>query len=238
MWKAYGDRDAVGYLVLAVKAILLRYAHLMPADEIVAEHTEGEFDPDVLHPVPAWRRAKPISFCTDWQGQNPDPERETQVSALWSPETLYLRFECRFRSLFVFDDSNADGHRDQLWDRDVVEAFLQPDARQERFYKEFEVSPNGMWIDLDIFPGGRANLKSGLRRSVACDDRAREWKAELAIPMKALVTTFDAKAVWRANFYRVEGSQEPRAYMAWQATNTRNPDFHVPQTFGKLRFSL
>jgi len=93
-----------------------------------------------------------------------------------------------------------------------------------------------MWIDLNIFPGGLSDLKSGLQRSVWLDSNSHTWAAELAIPMAALTTDFDSNAVWRVNFYRVEGRAEPRFYSAWQATNTPQPNFHVPEAFGKLRF--
>ena len=69
------------------------------------------------------------------------------------------------------------------------------------------------------------------------DERARTWTAEMAIPMRALQAQFDPRASWRANFYRVEGSKEPRAYLAWQATRTAQPNFHVSSAFGKLRFA-
>ena len=204
--------------------------------EVVATHVEREIALDAAHPREEWQRARPVSFSFDWQGKNGDAERETTVRVLWSEKTLYLRFECRYRELYFFEDSDGNGRRDELWDRDVVEAFLQPDPSQERFYKEFEVSPNGMWIDLDIFPGGRGDLKSGMRRSVAVDEKSRAWFAEVAIPMSSLTRQFDPGKVWRANFYRVEGKKEPRAYLAWQPTLTPEPNFHVPAAFGRLRF--
>jgi hypothetical protein len=55
--------------------------------------------------------------------------------------------------------------------------------------------------------------------------------------MKALVDHFDPKAEWRANFYRIEGQNEPRFYSAWQPTHTMKPNFHVPSAFGRLRFA-
>ena len=203
----------------------------------MAAHVSGEIRLDAAHPADEWQNATAIAFCSDWQGKNPDPGRETKVRALWSTKTLYLRFECRYRELFLFTDSDPDGRRDHLWDRDVAEAFLQPDPSRERYYREFEVSPNGMWVDLDIFPGGRADLKSGVERSVVLDEKTQVWTAELAIPMKSLTLHFDPSAVWRANFYRVEGNTEPRAYLAWQPTGTPQPNFHVPSAFGKLRFA-
>jgi alpha-galactosidase len=139
--------------------------------------------------------------------------------------------------LYLFTDSDPNGRRDHLWDRDVAEAFLQPDPSRERFYKEFEVSPNGMWIDLDIFPGGLSDLQSGMQRSLMLDEDTHTWAAELAIPMKSLTPAFDPKAAWRANFFRVEGTKEPRTYMAWQPTHSPQPNFHVPSAFGRLRFA-
>lgn len=205
--------------------------------EAVAVRVQHEIKLDAEHPDPHWQAAKPIAFCSDWQGKNPDPARQTQVRVLWSPETLYLRFECRYRELNLFSDSDPNGRRDHLWDRDVAEAFLQPDPSRPRYYKEFEVAPNGLWIDLDISPGPLQDLKSGLQRSVFLDERSHTWAAELAIPMKALTREFDPRAVWRANFYRVEGPKEPRAYLAWQPTHSPQPNFHVPSAFGRLRFS-
>jgi hypothetical protein len=207
------------------------------SSEIVAAHVSQEITLDAAHPAVEWQQATPIVFCSDWQGKNADPGRETQVRVLWSEHTLYLRFQCHYRELHVFADSDLDGRRDHLWDRDVAEAFLQPDPSRERYYKEFEVSPNGMWIDLDVFPGGLADLKSGLRRSVDLDKKSHTWTAELGLPMKALTPQFDPGSVWRANFYRVEGGNEPRLYMAWQPTGTPEPNFHVPRAFGKLRFA-
>ena len=208
-----------------------------PASEMVASYVTGEVSLDAARPAAEWQNAQAIVFCSDWQGKNPDEQQETRVQALWSTQTLYLRFECRYRELFVFEDSDSNGRRDQLWNRDVAEAFLQPDPAREQYYKEFEVSPNGMWIDLDIFPGGLADLKSGMKRSVFLDEKAHRWAAELSIPMKALTTNFDPKAIWRVNFYRVEGKKEPRAYLAWRPTGTAIPNFHVPAEFGRLRFA-
>jgi Carbohydrate family 9 binding domain-like len=208
-----------------------------PSSEIVATYIDHDLKVQDSNLTTEWQNASPVTFSSDWQGKNADPRRETQVRILWSRHYLYLRFECHYHELFVFEDSDPNGRRDHLWDRDVAEAFLQPDPSRERFYREFEVSPNGMWVDLDIFPGGLADLKSGLQRSVVRDEKSQVWTAELAIPIASLTTNFDPTAIWRANFYRVEGKTEPRAYLAWQPTNTPQPNFHVPKAFGKLRFA-
>jgi len=156
----------------------------------------------------AWSAAPPVRFSADWRGRNEDSQRETQVRLLWN----------------------------QLWDHDVCEAFLQPDPSQPRRYTEFEVAPNGFWIDLDIGPAGKSDLRSGLRRLVEIDQNNRTWSAVLAVRMDSLTPRFDPSAVWRCNFYRVEGQSEPRFYSAWQPTRTKEPNFHVPEAFGRLLF--
>jgi alpha-galactosidase len=177
-----------------------------------------------------------LRFDADWQGKNGDPERETEVRLLWTAQTLFLRFRAKYRTISVFPDAERNGRRDQLWDRDVAEVFLQPDPSNLRRYKEFEVSPNGYWIDLDIAAGGKHDLKSGMRRRVILQQDAKTWIAELAIPIKCLTGQFDRTAAWKVNFYRVEGASEPRFYSAWRPTGTAVPNFHVPEAFGELVF--
>lgn len=183
-----------------------------------------------------WRRAEPIAFCHDWQGRNHDPQRETEIRLLWSEDRLFVRFFCRYRTLDVFSDAAGDGRRDGLWDRDVAEVFLQPDRFSEKYYKEFEVSPNGQWLDLDISPQGLKHITSGMKSRAKIDEAARSWTAELSIPMAAATESFDPAQPWRVNFFRCEGLDPQRFYASWQPTETEKPNFHVPQKFGWLRF--
>jgi len=198
----------------------------------LTEKTDGEGFPQGA----AWQNARAFHFDQDWKGENSDPLRATEVRLLWTPDTLFLRFHCNFKSITVFPDARADGWRYELWDRDVAETFLQPDSSDPFIYREFEVSPNGYWIDLAVSHGKIEELHSGLRRRVVLDEKAKAWTAELAIPMKYLTTRFDPKVSWRANFFRIEGEKESRFYAAWSATYSPKPNFHVPSAFGTLSF--
>ena len=118
----------------------------------------------------------------------------------------------------------------------MAETFLQADGSTAHIYKEFEVSPNGYWLDLAIANGKNEELRSGLRRRVVMDEKNRTWTAELAVPMKSLTQRFDPQQQWRANFFRIEGQAEPRFYSAWSPTYSPKPNFHVPEAFGTLVF--
>src|SRR5277367_3396801 len=59
----------------------------------------------------------------------------------------------RDRIITVYGDSRSDGWRYELWEKDVAEAFLQPESGAPFEYQELEVAPNGMWIDLHISHG-------------------------------------------------------------------------------------
>jgi alpha-galactosidase len=203
----------------------------------VARELLGEPDTDGFAPAQAWALAPPLRFASDWRGENADLARETEVRLLWTNESLYLRFRCRYRTLTVFSDGgDSNGRRDQLWDRDVAEVFLQTDASQPRRYWEFEISPNGMWIDLEISPEGKRDPGSGMKSRVVVNESEKIWTAQLALPMHTLVNVFDPSAEWRVNFFRVEGATEPRFYSSWRPTHTAQPNFHVPEAFGTLQF--
>ncbi len=212
-------------------------------DTVTAVRWTGSMDTEGFPPDAAWETVPGVQFDWDWQGANADPTRETQVRLLWTPETLFVEFRAKFRSITVYDDADSRGWRDKLWDKDVCELFVQSDPSQPRKYQEFEVAPNGNWIDLDInLDGGehhgKRDLTSGLKRRASIDETRKIWRAVLALPMKSLVAgSFDPSQVWRVNFFRVEGASEPRFYASWQPTKTPVPQFHVPEVFGRLVFA-
>jgi alpha-galactosidase len=211
-------------------------ADAKPTLTAVALRLNEKTDPQDFPAASSWNKADAISFDYDWQGRNPRPALATEVRLLWTPDTLYLRFLSKYQALNTYSDARNDGWRDELWERDVAETFLQPDESDPFKYKEFEVAPNGFWIDLDISHGAKQELRSGLKRRVVLDEKTRTWTAELAIPMKSLTASFDANHPWRVNFYRVEGNVEPRFYSAWSPTESAKPNFHVPSKFGTLVF--
>src|SRR5262249_33707200 len=130
----------------------------------IALALSGALDHEGFPTQEAWARAQPVRFDADWRGADSDAQRGTEGRLPWTRETLFLPFRCRYRNLTTFSDSDLDGRRYQLWDRDVAEVFLQPDPSSPHRYWEFEISPDGKWIDLDISldkpPGHKENPHS------------------------------------------------------------------------------
>jgi hypothetical protein len=181
-----------------------------------------------------WERAQPIAFCSDWRGEHEDPQRETEVRLLWSHQNLFIRFRCRYREIYVFEGGNS--RRDQLWLRDTAELFIQPGNEDPHHYREFEISPNGDWLDLDILPGQKTHLFCDLKSRVILHADPSLWTAELAIPLDCIAPAFDPGEIWRLNLFRIEGAEPNRFYSAWRPTRTPQPNFHVPEQFGRLQF--
>jgi alpha-galactosidase len=210
--------------------------HRKTSAAMIAQQLRDEPDAAGFPAADSWQTAPAIRYRKDWQDKNEDIGRETEVRVLWNVTTLWILFRCRYRSLTTFADSDPDRRRDQLWERDVAEVFLQTDPRDPRRYWEFEIAPNGMWIDLEISPEGKRNPCSGMKSRVIVDESKKLWTAVAALPMRSLSRAFDPAENWRVNFFRVEGAAEPRFYSSWQPTHTPQANFHVPEAFGLLRF--
>lgn len=192
--------------------------------------TDGQGFPDSF----SWTEAQQVTFCSDWRAEHADPMRETSVQLLWSPDHLFIRFHCRYREIYVYKGRAC--RRDKLWLRDVAEVFIRRETEELRQYREFEISPNGDWLDLAIAPGAKTVLFCDMKSRVILNRDQRTWTADMAIPMQYLTPSLDPGETWRLNFFRVEGRDPDRFYSSWIPTFTPLPNFHVPEVFGALKF--
>jgi len=202
---------------------------------IIAAKLESALGNDGMPGISAWEKALPVTFCSDWCGEHADPLRATEVRLLWSHECLYIRYLCNYREIYAYEGGNT--RRDQLWLRDVAELFIHTGSDDLRHYREFEISPNGDWLDLDICQGEKSHLLCDLKSRVVVNPGSRTWTAEMAIPINCLTAAFSPHETWRLNLFRIEGAEPNRFYSAWQPTHTPKPNFHVPERFGALYFA-
>lgn len=179
-----------------------------------------------------WADAPTVFFRHDWQGRPLAGPQSTRVQLLRSAAELHLRFICKYEALTVHERAGSATHIWPLWERDVVEVFLQPPGRAgQKSYREVEVSPNGLLLEIQVEASGKKRVDGESRARTRVDALNKVWTAELAVPLRG------AEEGWRLNLFRVEGQGAGRVYSAWSPTGTASPDFHVPASFGRLQWS-
>jgi hypothetical protein len=187
-----------------------------------------------------WRECQPVRIEHYWSGEPAPPSRHAEVRICWSSEALHVRFVCaQQESLIVNPDPKTDKKTLGLWDRDVCEIFVAPDAANPRAYFEFEAAPTGEWVDLGIVitPSGREtdwDFASGL--TTAAKLERDQLLVGMRIPWSEAIPKPEAGEEWRVNLFRCVGPESPERYLAWRPTRTEEPNFHVPEAFGSLRF--
>lgn len=187
-----------------------------------------------------WQIAERVTINKYWSGENAPIERHFETKILWSETAIYVRFEANQNEpLIVSEKPNLETKTRGLWDRDVCEIFLAPKKEEFRKYFEFEIAPNGEWIDLGIhqMPEKREtdwDYESKMQsKSVIEKDKIR---MAIKIEWNAFGKTPKAGEIWLGNIFRCVGSGETRGYLAWSPTFTDEPSFHVPEKFGKFEF--
>lgn len=208
-----------------------------------SRYSGKDFAPDGDLKKLVWKKAKWITFDHDWVDKHRYPQAETRVASCWTHGQFYLAYQCKYSSLNVYEGQVAAKEKWGLWERDVVEAFLNPDPTHVNHYYEFEVAPNNLWIDLEINldhkPFNDAAWNSGFTH--ATHIRKGVWTCELRIPVAHMTKPrYEIRpgTEWRGNFFRADGAGDDskRRLLAWSPTLTPKANFHVPTRFGIIRF--
>jgi hypothetical protein len=185
-----------------------------------------------------WAKAPRVSASRNYLGEA-IAGAPTEIRSRWTKEHLYLLYICPYDELNLKPDPDRTAETPRLWNWDVGEAFIGSDFEKITRYKEFQVSPQGEFVDLDIDrenPKGQAgrNWNSGFTVAARIDEKARIWYGVMRIPFAAIDTRAPEKGrELRAGLYRIAGVGETKKYYAWRPTGQTT--FHVPQAFGTIR---
>jgi hypothetical protein len=185
-----------------------------------------------------WRGARPVYMESDSHGKRV-PKYRTEVRTRWTDKNLYFLFVCPYEELSLKPNPNREKETNELWNWDVAEVFIGSDFQDIKHYREFEVSPQGEWIDLDVDlhkPHHEEGWvwNSGLEVSARIDRRAHIWYGAMRIPYSAIDQRPVASGnVLRVNLFRSQGPASHRQEIAWQAPLSNT--FHVPERFGLLK---
>jgi hypothetical protein len=184
-----------------------------------------------------WQGAKPAYAEVDNHGI-PIPAYRTEVRSRWTSKNLYLLFICPYKELYLKPSPDPVKETNELWNWDVAELFIGSDFQDINRYKEFEVSPQGEWVDLDINLGLPHHetgwtWKSGFEVAARIDHQAHVWYGAMRIPFNSIdERTQVAGNMFRANLFRSQGPPGHKQAIAWKAPMTDT--FHTPERFGKL----
>ena len=209
---------------------------------LTSQHVAHDFVPDGNLDGGVWRLVPRVTFDHNYTGEKRYPALQTEVASLWSEKYVYFAFWCKYHEINVYKGEDPAKERWGLWERDVVEVFLNPRPERVNHYYEFEVAPNNQWIDLEIDldkkPFNEAGWNSGFEHVVRVDARHHLWMCEIRIPLSALKARIAPGTEWRGNFYRAEGTgtDEQRSLLAWSPVVAGPQAFHNPRRFGIIRF--
>ena len=208
---------------------------------LLAKRTPEDFRPDGDLSKAVWKHADSVKFDHDASGASHYPEVSTRVASIWTETHIYFAFWARYDSLNVYEGETPAVERWQLWDRDVVEVFLNPQPERVNHYYEFEVAPNNQWVDLEIDktkePFNDVSWNSGFEHATRIDAKNHIWTAEMRIPISSInVSAMHPGTDWRANFFRAagKGGDDHRKFLAWSII-PEGGTFHVPTRFGILK---
>jgi len=187
-----------------------------------------------------WENAEEVLIEKYWSGKAAPKGRHFTAKLLWSDSAFYIRFEAnQAEPLVVSKAPNLKSKTKGLWDRDVCEIFVAPNSKEPNKYFEFEIAPNGEWIDLEIHRMSDER-KTDLDYQSGMESAAKieidKVLMAMKIQWKAFGKTPKVKDIWKGNLFRCVGSGETRGYLAWSPTKTEMPNFHIPEAFGEFEF--
>jgi hypothetical protein len=190
--------------------------------------------------VAFWREARPVYAEKGRHGETLSRYR-TEIRSRWTKRNLYFLFICPYEKLNLKPSPSISSETFQLWDWDVAEVFIGSDFDNIRKYKEFEISPQAEWIDLDIDLAKPHHedgwvWNSGFVVAARIDSLQKIWYGAMRIPFSALENgPAAADQTFRINLFRSQGPPPNRTQVLWRPTMSNT--FHVPEQFGLLRLT-
>jgi hypothetical protein len=187
-----------------------------------------------------WQAAPPVYAEKGNFGESCARYR-TEIRSRWTDNNLYFLFVCPYEELNLNPSPSLQAETFHLWSWDVAEVFIGSDFQNICRYKEFEVSPQGEWVDLEI-DLAKPQHEDGWTWSSGCtvaariDAQTKIWYGAMRIPFASLQDRLPAAdQTLRINLFRLQGPEPRRVHVVWQPTMQKT--FHVPEAFGLLRLT-
>ena len=224
-------------LLLFAGILMQNVPHQKTVPVLNSRSAPSDWAPTANPDAPEWAGIRAVTATRGFFGE-PVSLGPTKIRSRWTRDNLYLLYVCPYKTLYLKDKPVTDAETNQLWDWDVAEAFIGSNFEHIGLYKEFQVSPQGEFVDLDINredPKAAQGVawQSGFIVKARIDEKKKIWYGEMRIPLASLgVTKPHPGMELRIGLYRIEGAEPNRVYVAWSPTGKKT--FHEPSAFGRL----
>ncbi|MGW9686135.1 carbohydrate-binding family 9-like protein [Flagellimonas sp. 2504JD1-5] len=190
-----------------------------------------------------WEKANVLDeFSQPWRSE---PMQETIFRALHTNEYLYLRYDVKDTNLVIYDGYQK---KRDIIRSDRVEIFIRKDEELKNYYC-LEVDPNGAILDFaashyrifddnwtwpkgHLFTVGKI-LKDGYRLDMVI---SKQSLRDLGLLKEGILEA----GIFRADTDELPDAKNPDndfKWITWVDPKTKDPDFHVPTSFGQLLLS-
>ncbi|KAM3524769.1 hypothetical protein NHJ13051_004368 [Beauveria bassiana] len=175
----------------------------------------------------------------------------TQVDLCYTDTELAITFTARNETNFYFDPKQ--GTNGDIWEYEVVEAFVYKGTDDPQTYLEFEVNPNNVTYQAFVYNPSKeraegtpfdhafisAPAADGFSAVTTLDKAKETWVSAVKMPLGLFnVDRGKAKGTkWRMNFFRTVVSPESypeQGLGAWSVPDKAS--FHISKYFGNVNF--
>jgi hypothetical protein len=228
-----------GFISVLLMLLVLSGVPAAPREGVVECVRANQDAPLTLDPVsPFWSDARAVTVEKNRFGKIV-PNFRAAVRTRWTEKNIYFLFVSPYDELHLKPNPTTHNETNELWNWDVAEVFIGSDFNDIQRYKEFEVSPQGEWVDLDIdlhkpHHEDGWTWNSGFESAARIDQTQHMWYAAMRIPFSTIDHQVPvAGHTLRINFFFSQGTPAHHHELAWQPPMKET--FHVPERFGLIR---
>jgi hypothetical protein len=175
----------------------------------------------------------------------------TEVNLCYTDTTIDITFTAHDEINFYFDPSQ--GTNGDLYEYEVMEAFIQKGTQDPQTYVEFEINPNNVTYQAFVYNPSKSRstgaafdhffindpVGDGFEWNTELDKPSKTWTSQVMIPLGLFnVDNGMARGTnWRMNFFRtiVSPSTFPNQSLgAWSPPDAAN--FHITKFLGHIKF--
>ncbi|KAJ2543454.1 hypothetical protein GGH12_003588 [Coemansia sp. RSA 1822] len=198
--------------------------------------------------VPACPSTTSFTFNTGIPAVDPSCPL-TKVQMCYTPTQLKLDFTAYNETEFYYDASQTTNG--DIWEYEVVEAFIYKGADDPQTYFEYEVNANNVTYNAFVYNPSTVRKEGapfdhafvvdpfgdGFEVDTRVNKKAQLWHTSSVIPLALFNGENPRGSTWRMNFFRtVTGPSTfpDQKLCGWKNTNAAN--FHITSAFGRVKF--